>query len=306
MKINHGIEYLLFRLVSLIFQILPHRVAVKLGERLGRATGNLWTARHKVVIRNLEIAFGDKMAPAEREVLSREIFGNIGKTVAEICRFPKMGKEKILQLVDSEGEESFREVLDYGKGAILVSSHFGNWELIGAYVNTLGYPIDFMVRGQHNRYVDNYLTFLRECCGVGVIHSERSMKDVVRALRNNRQVAIVSDQHEGSRGIIINFFGRPVSVPRAPATLAVKLGAPMVTGHIFRRRDNTHHCIFDKPEYPDSNADPKDEIIRLTRLFTKRIEDAIRRRPELWLWTHRRFKPVPGGEQIEGSYVEYD
>lgn len=304
MKISHGIEYLFARLLALIFQILPHRTAVRLGGRLGRGANNLWGARHQVIIRNLEIAFGETMTEVEREKLSREIFGNIGKTMAEICRSPRMSKAGILELVTSTGEETFQEALDYGKGALLTGGHFGNWELIGAYINALGFPVDFLVKSQHNPYIDRYLTYLRQCLNVRVIHSESGMMDIVRALKQNRQVAIISDQHAGSQGIVVKFFGRLVSVPRAPAALAHKMGAPIITGYILRNPDNTHHCVFQKPVYPRCDADPKEEILRLTRLFTKRIEDSIRMRPDLWLWTHRRFKYAPPGEQIEGSYVE--
>jgi KDO2-lipid IV(A) lauroyltransferase len=304
MKISHGIEYLAARLLALIFQILPHRIALNLGQRLGRAANNLWMSRHRVITENLEIAFGDNMTESGREELARDVFANIGITIAEICRSPRMTHERILQLVDSEGEDTFQEALDYGKGAILTGSHFGNWELMGAYINALGFPVDFLVKSQHNPYVDKYLTRLREYLKVRVIHSERGMKDILRALKDNRQVAIVSDQHAGSQGIIVKFFGRPVSVPRAPATLAVKTGAPIITGYILRNPDGTHHCKFDKPTYPHLESDPDEEILRLTRYFTGKIEDAIRMRPELWLWTHRRFKYHPPGEQIEGSHVE--
>ncbi len=304
MKISHGIEYFAARLLALIFQLLPHQAAIKLGERLGRGADNLWAARHKVIIDNLEIAFGDSMTAAGREELSREVFGNIGKTMAELCRSPRLDKDRILGLVDSEGEETFQEALDHGKGALLTGSHFGNWELMGAYINALGFPVDFLVKSQHNSYVDRYLTYLRKCLNVRVIHSERGMMAIIRALKENRQVAIVSDQHAGSQGIIVKFFGRLVSVPRAPATLSVRTGAPIITGQILRNPDNTHHCIFQKPVYPRPGADREEEIFRLTKLFTGRIEEAIRKRPDHWLWTHRRFKYKPLREQNEGSYVE--
>jgi KDO2-lipid IV(A) lauroyltransferase len=304
MKISHGIEYLLARVLALILQILPHRAAITLGGRLGRATNNLWMARHRVIVKNLEIAFGETMTEADRQKLSRDVFENLGKTMAELCRSPKIDRKAILRLVDSEGEETFQEALDYGKGALLTGSHFGNWELMGAYINALGFPVDFLVKSQHNPYIDRYLTYLRNCLNVRVIHSEKGMMDIIRALKNNRQVAIVSDQHAGSQGIIVKFFDQLVSVPRAPATLAVRTGAPIITGCILRNPDNTHHCVFQKPVYPRPEADREEEIFRLTKLFTGRIEETIRMRPEFWLWTHRRFKYVPTGEQIEGSHVE--
>jgi len=304
MTMSHGVEYLLLRLLAGLFELLPHRAAVRLGERFGRAANNIWLSRHRVIIENLRIAFGDEMSASEREELARDVFGNIGKSLAEISRAPRLTRDRILKMVDSEGEETFQEALDYGRGAVLTGSHFGNWELMGAYVNALGFPVDFMVKSQHNPYVDRYLTGLRQSLGVRVIHSERGMMEVIRALKENRQVAIVSDQHAGSQGIIVKFFGRLVSVPRAPATLAVRTGAPIITGHILRRPDFTHYCIFQKPVYPRLDADREEEILRLTRLFTGRIEETVRRHPDQWLWTHRRFKYRPSGEQIEGSYVE--
>lgn len=307
MKISHGIEYGAVRLAAFIFRLLPCRMALSLGDRLGRGVNNLWRSRHLIVKKNLEIAFGEKFSEIEREELSRCIFGNIGQTLAEICRFPKIENDRLFERVSSEGEETFAELLKYGKGGLLIGSHFGNWELMGGYINQIGYPVDFLIRGQHNRKVDDYLTYLRQCLGVRVIHSEGrggGMKEVLRALKNNRQVAIVSDQHAGSGGILVKFFGRLVSVPRAGATLSVKTGAPIVTGYILRKENGRHHCVFDKPIYPDLEADFDTEIFRLTQLFTARIEAAIRKYPEMWLWTHRRFKKVAGGDLTEGAYVD--
>jgi len=303
MKMSHGAEYLAARVAAGLFQILPHRTAVAWGGRLGRLVGRLWSVRRRVVLRNLEVAFGETLTDRQRRRLTDDIFANLGCTLAEISRFPRLTRESILHLVTSEGEESFQEVLDYGRGAVLVGSHFGNWELVGAYIKARGYPVDFLVRAQHNPYFDRYLTYLRQSCGIGVIHSEQGMTEVLRALKQNRQIAIIADQHAGAGGIVTTFFGRPVSVPRAPATLAVKLGVPMMTGYILRNPDHTHHCRFEPPIYPDPQADPENEIVRLTTIFTQRMEAAIRLRPDLWLWTHRRFKQVAGTEQIDYGSV---
>lgn len=304
MKISHGIEYCAARMAALIFQLLPHRIAVRCGGRAGRAAGVILAGRRAVVRTNLEIAFGDQYDRAGREELTDRIFENLGRTMAEVARFPRLSREEILALVTAEGTDSLRDALDHGRGAILAGSHFDNWELMGAYINALGYPVDFMVASQHNQYFDRYLTRIRAGHGVLVIHSDRGMKDVIRALKANRQVVIVADQHGGSGGIIVTFFGRRVSVPRAPAALAVKFQTPIITGYSIRNPDDTHHCRFDPPLYPDPQADPEAETVRLTRIYTERIEQSIRLRPELWLWTHRRFKPVADQEQTGNVYVQ--
>ncbi len=306
MKISHGIEYFFVRLIAGIFYILPEKAALFLGARLGSATNNIWLSRHNVIIDNLKIAYGKEMDDARREEIARDVFVNIGMNLAELSRFPKMSTEKVLQMVEGEGLDSFQEVEAFGKGGLLVGGHIGNWELVGAYINAIGVPVDFLVRGQHNKLVDNYLTSLRAHAGVKVIHSEESggMLEIIRTLKKNRQVCIVSDQHAGSQGILINFFGQKVSVPRAPATLSVRTGAPIISGYIIRREDNSHYCHFEKPLYPDLSAPQDEEIYRLTKVYTKRIEKTIRKNPSFWLWTHRRFKYQPKTEQSEGSFVE--
>lgn len=306
MKISHGIEYLLVRCLAFVFQILPRRAAINLGGKLGRATGNLWKSRHDVIINNLKIAFGDELDDQKREELARGVFTNIGMTFSEVSRFSGMSKQELLEIVENEGGEVFQEALDYGRGAILTGSHFGNWELVGAYINALGYPVDFLVRGQHNKLVDSFLTRLRKSVGINDIHSDSSggMKEVIRALKDNRQVAIVSDQHAGSGGILIKFFGQLVSVPRAPATLAVKMGCPIISGYILRRPDYKFFCRFGPAFYPDPEAATEDEILRLTKLYTTGFEKVIREHPDHWLWTHRRFKKIAGVSEAEGNYVD--
>lgn len=309
MKISHGIEYWLARMGAFIFCVLPRTMALSLGDRLGRGVNNLWRSRNLIVMKNLEIAFGDELSEADREVLSREVFGNIGRTIVEICRFSKIKEDRMFEMVSSEGEDGIAEMRKYGRGGILVGAHFGNWEVNGGYVNHLGYPVSFLVRGQHNKKFDDYLSSLRLRLGIGLIHSERTgegsgMKEVLRTLKDNRMIAIVSDQHAGSGGIIVKFFGRLVSVPRAPATLSVRTGAPLLFGYSIRRDDGSLHCVFNKPLYPNSEADRDQEILRLTQAYTGMAEVAIRKYPQMWLWTHRRFKDIGGPEMREGVYVD--
>lgn len=304
MKISHGIEYLTARAAALIFQLLPHRLAVKFGGKAGRAAGWIMSWRRAVVRTNLKLAFGDRYDAAGREELAGRIFDNLGRTMAEVARFPRLSKDRILTLVTAEGTENLQAVLEHGRGAILAGSHFDNWELMGAYINALGFPVDFLVQAQHNPYFDDYVTRLRAGWGVKVVHSDRGMKEIIRALKANRQVVIVADQHGGSGGIIVTFFGRRVSVPRAPAALAVKFQTPIITGYSVRNPDDTHHCRFEPPLYPDPQADPETEMVRLTTIYTERIEQSIRLRPDLWLWTHRRFKPVADAEQRDDVYVQ--
>jgi KDO2-lipid IV(A) lauroyltransferase len=305
MKISHGIEYLAALALVKLFQVLPRKTALALGKNLGLLVCRLWRARRLIVLNNLDIAFGDSLDAEEKRSLARRVFVNIGKTIAELARFPVTSSDDLRSFARLEDPHTFDEVKAHGKGCIIVSAHFSNWEIAGFVIRDQGLPIDFLVEGQHNPYFDNLLTRLRQSCGVRVHHSNRGgMKEVLRTLHRNEMVAIVSDQHAGSRGIVVRFFGRLVSVPRAPATLSYKTGAPIMIGYDYRQADDTHIIKRHATVYPNRDAEERDEILRLTREYTQILEKAVRSHPEFWLWTHRRFKYTPRKEQTEGAYVE--
>jgi KDO2-lipid IV(A) lauroyltransferase len=305
MKISHGIEFLAALFLVKLFQFLPRRSALAFGSLLGRIVHRLWKRRRTVVMNNLRIAFGEELNESERKAIARRVFVNIGKTLAEIARFPVTSSSELRSFTHLATPEVFDETRARGKGCIIASGHFSNWEIAGYVINDVGYTLDFLVEGQHNPYFDNLLTRLRESCGVKVHHSDRGgMKEVLKTLRRNEIVAIVSDQHAGSRGIIVRFFGRLVSVPRAPAALSYRTGAAIVVGYDYRQPDDTHVLRAHAVLYPRRDAPEQSEIYRLTSAYTAILEEQIRAHPDLWLWTHRRFKYTPPEEQTEGTYVE--
>ncbi|SYZ72460.1 putative Lipid A biosynthesis acyltransferase [Candidatus Zixiibacteriota bacterium] len=290
MTISHGLEYLGVRLLTGLVQILPARVADWKAILLGNLAYYILTSRRRIARANLKRAFPGEKDDREITRIVKGVFVNIARTSVEFARQPKLKRDRILDMVTCEGKEHLDRVVKEGKGAMLISGHFGNWELLGAWLAAVGYNVDFLVGEQHNPYVDRLLVSFREAVGVGIIPVGVASRHVFKALRVGRMVAVVSDQHSASGGEIVQFFGRPASTPKGPAAFAVKVGCPILCGGLVRLGYNRHHAIITPPIYPPATGNDEQDIHRMTQEYTSRFEAIIREHPEQWMWTHRRWK----------------
>ena len=238
---------------------------------------------------NLKRSFPDKDGKELKEIAKRA-YRNIAKSLTEYMLFPKLDKARILDLVEFEGLEVFDSALQEGKGAVLVTGHFGSWELMGAAISQKGYPIDFLVGEQHNRLVDNLMNKHRMMMGIGIIKMGAAAKGVIKALKENRFVAMLSDQDAGKDGTIVDFLGFPASTPKGPAAFSLKTNAPMIMGFILRRNGKRQKIILERVEPIEKTSDKEEDIKRLTQAYTSVLEKYIRAYPDHWYWLHRRWK----------------
>ena len=290
MKISHGLEYAAVWVLTRTVQILPGRLADWMAIGLGKISYLALGSRRRIARNNLRLAFKDEMDETRVRIVTKEVFINVARTSVEFARQPVLDKEKILSMITHEGKEHIDRVLGEGIGAIVISGHFGFWELLGGWAAACGYPLDFLVGQQHNQYVDELLISFRKSLGVGIIPIGVASRHVIKSLRANRMVAVVSDQHAASGGVVVPFFGRPASTPKGPAAFAVKIGCPIIAGGLVRKGYNRHHVIVLPPIYPPGTGDTETDIREMTLAYTACIESLIRRHPEQWMWTHRRWK----------------
>ncbi|MGB3091718.1 MAG: lysophospholipid acyltransferase family protein [Candidatus Zixiibacteriota bacterium] len=287
-RIKHRIEYWITCLMGAFVRIIPYRLALALGSFLGWLVFDIFRVRRKVTLINLRNSMGrgkDGLAG-----IGRRAYRNFGKSMVEYTLFPSLDKDKIEQMVEFEGAEHWDEALKKGKGAILVTGHFGSWELMGAATSQRGYPIDFLVGEQHNVLVDNLMNDYRRSMGIGIIKMGAAAKGVIRALKNNRFVAMLSDQDAGSDGAVVEFFGRPASTPKGPAAFALKMDAPIVMAFIVRESARKQKVIIEKAIFGEKTRDKQEDIRRLTQAYTRLLEEYVRKYPDHWFWPHRRWK----------------
>jgi len=291
MKISHGLEFVALWSLTKTVQVLPGRVADLIAVGIGKLAYFILASRRRIAQENLRRAFPNEISEQEITKIVRTVFINVARTTIEFARQPIMKPDEILKSTISHiGVEYLDRVLSEGKGAMLVTGHVGNWELLGGWLAAKGYPVDFLVGHQHNELVNELFLTFRRSFGAGIIPIGVAARHVIKSLRANRMVVVASDQHSASGGVAVNFMGRPASTPKGPAAFAVKVGSPLIFGYLAREKYNCYRVEFFPPIYPAGSDNAENDIFLMTQAYAAILESIIRKRPDQWMWTHRRWK----------------
>jgi KDO2-lipid IV(A) lauroyltransferase len=292
----HRVEYAMARTLEAAVSALPERAADGVGRSVGRAVHRLGI-RRKVVEENLRLAYPEQSAEWVRRT-SIAAYEHLGREAAAILRLAKLDKQAIIDRTVPVGWDDLEAALSLGKGVMLVTGHYGNWEIAAATVASRGIPIAAIVRRQGNRLVDERLNGLRARLGVEVITQREAPSRVPRLLRKNAVIGIVGDQDARRAGVFVPFFGRPASTHRGPAVFALKLGAP-VFACVARRLPGgaVRYEVSGGPVPVELTGDQEADVTALTARLAAALEAEIRKAPEQYFWFHRRWKTSPPAEQ---------
>lgn len=291
-KLKHRLEYAALFSLGLASRTISEKAAARAGTLLGDLAFDVFKFRRKVALDNLTMAFSER-SRTEIEDIARRLYRNLGRNMLEFLRFPKMSSEDIKNKVRFIGQEHFDRAIKEGKGALLISSHFGNWELYAAAIAAYGYPISVVVYEQHNPLSDELMNNIRRSRKIEVIYKPDAPRSILKALAQNRFVAILIDQDAGQDGVFVDFMGQPAATAKGPAVFAVRTGAPLLTGVIVRQDERKHVGYIEPPVYADPSNDKEQETLRLTAFVTAAMERYVRKYPDHWYWVHRRWKTQP-------------
>jgi KDO2-lipid IV(A) lauroyltransferase len=284
-KVIRGIEFAAVKILSAYVNSLPERRALRFGATLGVLARHALSGRAAVVRENLRICRLSFGSLTKARLFVVRCFQHVGVTAVEMLRQKSYRRADVISKITPVNGELIDAAIRSGKGAVLMSGHFGNWELLGAYVRCIGFPVDVLVRRQSNRKVDAFVNSLRRAQSVGVIYTDTGSRALVEAVRKSRFVAILADQYGGAESEPVRFFGNEVLVPTGPAALILKYRLPLAFGAL-RRAKNGHHHLTIRLLAEWEGFDRRTVVQKYTDL----LEDAIRLSPEMWLWTHRKFK----------------
>lgn len=304
------LEYLGLQVLEGSFSSLPSGASRAVGRRLGR-TARAAGLRRELVEQQIAGAFPER---EERwvERKARACYEHFGAELASLARMGRRGPGDLLER--TEGGDRFRASWEEattgtGRGALVVTGHLGNWELAGAAAGQLGIPVSAVVKGQRNEKVDRHLARLRRRLGVEPIAMRWAGRGVPAALDEGRAVALVADQDARDRGVFVPFLGRPASTFRGPASLALRHDVPLLFGKMVRDGDvwrislepveagaaDAARAAEGPPATDAVRAD--DDVRALTRAWVRKLDGAVRERPEQYFWFHRRWKTRPPGEE---------
>lgn len=272
-------------------------------ESLARFVGGLaYTLgiRRRVALENLSQALPER-SEEERRAIARGVYITMARVALEALadrdRMPPDWEQE--EIVGQEAWAALKAHVATGKGALLVTAHFGNWEMLGEILIRRGVPLNALVRplkGAINmRIAEN-----RVRAGAGLIYPRGAVQETVDAIERGESVYMLLDQAIPKKGVFVPFFGKPASTTPAMAVAAQRTGVPawVVMGVREGMRMRVH---IEGPIPPPAPEEGKDPITEHTARVTAALERIIRQYPEQWMWLHRRWKytPPPPGSPAE-------
>ncbi len=290
-RILHRIEYGMLLILSAIFRFLPTGVLYGFVRVLAFPCYHVFRIRRKVVEENLRRAFGMEKTPEEIGRIARESYAHIGMTFAEMLIFPDLA-ERVLEIVDMSERPALDAAYAKGRGIVMIGCHCGSWEMSGACVGALGFPLTVVAKTQSNPHVDAWINRYRSRFHMKVISPGAPVKHIIRAIRDGELIGLISDQDAGSRGVFVDFFGRKASTTRGAAELTLKYGTPVMVSMTVRTSPGRYETI-----YRDVEVREDDTVESLTQRYNRVIEDCVRLYPEQYFWMHRRWKTRPPAER---------
>lgn len=279
------------------------KVAWWLGDRgrralamvLGRVLWWLMPSRRRLTVANLQAAFPEASQKSLHQ-LARAAYRNLALVGLELLATPHMPMRALRQRFRFTNPELVHSALAQGRGVILASAHLANWEW-SALAAALEFrqPLLVVVKEQRNRAFNQWLWRVRTLTGNRLVPMYGAARAMLQQLGSGGIVALLADQAaEPGSDVFVPFFGRPALTHKAPAALARRTGALLVVAYCLRAADGNYDVFFEPIAEANDEAVPLHHVVAL---YTQRLEAAIRRAPEQWVWQHNRWKYTPPQQQ---------
>jgi Kdo2-lipid IVA lauroyltransferase/acyltransferase len=283
-------EYFLFIVFSRFFRVLGLGLSRKLAGPIAAIFFYLIPIRKKTVISNLRIAFPEYSEQEIKRIAFRN-YKNFAIVLIEILSIPGFSREDINKLSYCDDPELVLNKFNEGKGLILMTGHFGNWEIGAAsFSSQFNLKINIIVKPLRNPYVDKWMNNARTRWGNQVIPMGASIRKSYQTLKNKEALALAGDQRGPEEGIKLKFFGNDTSVYTGPAIFSLRTGVPIMYLLTIRQKDYRYKIIVEEISDDNLPEDENEKIVELSKRHMVFLEKYIRQYPDHWLWMHKRWK----------------
>ena len=271
---------------------------------LARGIGQVgwWISREprRMAAANLAQAFPELDRAARRRI-ARRSFDHLARTAVELIHVDRLERCPKRLVLGEDHRRLLDEAVAEGRGVVLVSGHLGNWELIPPLLSSSGYPLTVVARKLYDPRLTSWVHELRTRHGVEVLW--RGDADLTRRIlavfRRGGIFGCLIDQDTDVQGVLAPFFGRDAFTPTAAASLALRVGAPVLVCWTWRE-DGRHRLHMERVPAPSAGSD-EERVRELTATLNAHLERAIRRVPEQWVWLHDRWKRCPREAACSGA-----
>lgn len=287
------LEYATVRLIASRVEKASDAQVARWGARIGRIASLILRRRSRLALRNLAEVFPEKPA-AERELIARNCWSHYARMILEHLRTRHMPVEEIADRCDLINRRYMEDAIAEGKGVLLLSAHFGNWEIGGNLLVTFNQPITTVARPLDNEYLEQDLVQARSRPGIELVDRRDAARPLMKALASRRIVVLLVDQSVApSEGVVVPFLGRPAWTTPAPARFALRFGVPIQLVFCLPVEDGRTRIEFEETIHVDRLPESERNATAITAKINNVISAHIRKNPEFWLWMHDRWKGHP-------------
>ena len=284
--------FIIVKALSFILSGVPLGLALWIGRRGGDFACFVNSKRRAIAYANLKSAFPEKDAAEIKKILKAH-YENLGMSVIELLKLSAMGKGYLDRYVKMNGVKNIDEAIQGGKGLIFLTAHFGNWEVASLAVSSRGYTMSVFAREQKYTRLNDILNKNREMTGCKVVTKGFSVRGIIKTLKDNGMIGMLGDQDAGANGVFVDFLNRPASFAPGAVIFSLKTGAITLPSFIRRIGNSEHLVEMNEPleliDTGERDKDVKENLKAISRI----MEDHIKRFPDQWLWSHKRWKSTP-------------
>jgi len=296
-RIAWALHAAIFYCLTLVAALLPASVTYRLGALAGLLIPIIIPKRRAIAVDNIRRALPFMQAHplwnsaiTDPELLARETFKNLGRSLMEVCRLYHGRGEDVIASIELRGRENYEAARAKGKGLLFLTGHCGNWELLAlAFSSIIGEGISVVARRQNNPYLNQMVERMRMRYNSRVLYKQGALKGILSALKRTELVGILADQSVfPEEGVMIDVLGRKAWASKAPAIIGNKSGAPLLP--TFIHREGERQVITFYPEHRFSGDMSDEGVAKETQALSRYVENYIVAHPTQWYWVHRRWK----------------
>lgn len=265
----------------------------------GKWLYHIFPYRRGLTLENMRRVFGDVLPEAEIVKLAQAYYGHYGKFALEFLALPFQSAERRKKMVRVENMESPLAAYAKGRGVLILTGHFGNWE-VSTSAGIKAFPqykniFHFVRRPLKPKWFNDFITWKDRRSGFGTLSKFGSLDRMLELLSRGEIIVFVHDQHAGKKdGVVVDFLGHPAGTFKSLALIAMSTGAPVIPAASWREPDGTHVMRFENPLELVDCEDVNEAVRKNTQLFNDVLGRMLLRHPEQWIWMHKRWKAAAG------------
>ena len=287
------VEYYAALWLITLLRYLPRRTGITAARGLAAILYSAMGRQRNNTIAHLKLAYGDEKTDKEIRCIARAVFRHFLTAGVDAARIPIFLKEGMDRHIRADNMHYFEQAFRRGKGMILLTAHFGNWELLGAWLTWKGYPLRVVGSPLANPRLDQLITETRNQAGYFNIARGTETREIIRSLKNGYPLGILMDQDTRVKGVFVDFFGRKANTPVGPVLLARRFNIPIIPAFMHLEPDFIYHVECLPPINPSATGDPEKDVLADVQQCSDVYERIIREHPEQWAWFHRRWRRRP-------------